>query len=188
MTDTDTDISRARLIHDGTFVEEDRLEIRRRRRGHNRLGFAYQIAFVRILGQFDMDCPSATTAEIGQQQQLDDPDPRLGIPWSTAAKSTESRSRTCVVSVGGSMATAAEETMVAMDGRRLSARARMTRHGGPAGKRAWLLRGYGLCWTDPRARQASWMTGRVHPESLMVHTRRQARAILTALADGGSPA
>ena len=48
MTETDTDISRARLIRDGTFVEEDRLEIRRRRRGHNRLGFAYQIAFVRI--------------------------------------------------------------------------------------------------------------------------------------------
>ena len=86
------------------------------------------------------------------------------------------------------MATAAEETMVAMDGRRLIARARMTRHGGPAGKRAWLLRGYGLCWTDPRARQASRMTGRVHPEYLMVHTRREARAVLTALADGGSPA
>ena len=76
------------------------------------------------------------------------------------------------------MARAAEETMVAMDGRRLIARAPMTRHGGLAGKRAWLLRGYGLCWTDPRARQASRMTGRVHPEYLMVHTRREARAIL----------
>ena len=86
------------------------------------------------------------------------------------------------------MAIGAEETMVAMDGRRLIARARMTRHGRLAGKSAWLLRGYGLCWTDPRARQVSRITGRVHPEYLMVHTRREARAILTALADGGSPA
>ena len=85
------------------------------------------------------------------------------------------------------MAAGAEESMIAMDGRRLIARARMTRHGGPAGKSAWLLRGYGQCWTDPRARRASRITGRVHPEYLVVHTRREARAILTALADDGSP-
>ena len=64
MTDTDTDISRPRLIRDGTFVEQDRLEIRRRRRGHNRLGFAYQIAFVRILGRFPRQEPLEIDEEI----------------------------------------------------------------------------------------------------------------------------
>ena len=86
------------------------------------------------------------------------------------------------------MAIRAEETMVAMDGRRLIVRARMTRYGGPAGKSAWLLRGYGPCWTDPRAIKVSRITSRAHPEYLMAPARREARAIVTALADGGSPA
>ena len=42
----------ARLIRNGSFLEEDRREIRQRRRGHHRLGFAYQSAFVRVVGRF----------------------------------------------------------------------------------------------------------------------------------------
>ena len=42
MPDADPDISRPRLIRDGTFLEEDRRQIAQRRRGHNQLGFAYQ--------------------------------------------------------------------------------------------------------------------------------------------------
>ena len=39
-------------------------EIGRRRRGHNRLGFAYQIAFVRILGRFARQEPLEIDEEI----------------------------------------------------------------------------------------------------------------------------
>ena len=52
MPDAGHDISRPRLIRNGSFLKEDRREIRQRRRGHNRLGFAYQSAFVRVVGRF----------------------------------------------------------------------------------------------------------------------------------------
>jgi len=63
-SDTDSDISRPRLNREGTFLGEDRLEVRRRRPDHNRLGFAYQIAFVRILGRFPRHKPLETDEEI----------------------------------------------------------------------------------------------------------------------------
>ena len=47
----DFDVSRPRLIRDGSFLERDWHEIARRRRVPNRLGFAYQAAFVRVLGR-----------------------------------------------------------------------------------------------------------------------------------------
>lgn len=43
MPATDPDISRPRLIRDGSFLEADWNEIAQRRGAHNRLGFAYQI-------------------------------------------------------------------------------------------------------------------------------------------------
>ena len=49
---SDPDVSRPRLIRDATFLEADRREIALRRGPHNRLGFAYQVAFVRVLGRF----------------------------------------------------------------------------------------------------------------------------------------
>ena len=64
MPNAHPEISRPRLIRDGTFLEEDRREIERRRRGHNRLGFAYQIAFVRVLGRFPRQEPLEIDAEI----------------------------------------------------------------------------------------------------------------------------
>ena len=64
MPGADPDISRPRLIRDGTLLEEDRREIRHRRRGHNRLGFAYQIAFVRVLGRFPRQEPLEIDEEI----------------------------------------------------------------------------------------------------------------------------
>ena len=64
MPDADSDISRPRLIRDGTFLEEDRRQIAQRRRGHNQLGFAYQIAFMRVLGRFPRQEPLEIDEEI----------------------------------------------------------------------------------------------------------------------------
>ena len=60
----DTDISRPRLIRDASFLEADWNEITQRRRSHNRLGFAYQIAFVRVLGRFPRQAPLEIDGEI----------------------------------------------------------------------------------------------------------------------------
>ena len=46
-----TPTSRPRLIRDASFLEADRREIALRRGCHNRLGFAYPVAFVRRLGR-----------------------------------------------------------------------------------------------------------------------------------------
>ena len=64
MPATDPDISRPRLIRDASFLEADRNEIAQRRRAHNRLGFAYQIAFVRVLGRFPRQVPLEIDGEI----------------------------------------------------------------------------------------------------------------------------
>ena len=47
----DPGVSRPRLIRDASFLEADRREIALRRGRHNRLGFTYQVAFVRVLGR-----------------------------------------------------------------------------------------------------------------------------------------
>ena len=54
---SDPDVSRPRLVRDATFLEADRREIALRRGPHNRLGFAYQVAFVRVLGRFPQQMP-----------------------------------------------------------------------------------------------------------------------------------
>ena len=61
---SDPDISRPRLIRDATFLEADRREIALRRGPHNRLGFAYQVAFVRVLGRFPQQAPLEIDGEI----------------------------------------------------------------------------------------------------------------------------
>ena len=64
MPASDPDISRPRLIRDGSFLKADWNEIAQRRGAHNRLGFAYQIAFVRILGRFPRQVPLEIDGEI----------------------------------------------------------------------------------------------------------------------------
>ena len=61
---SDPDVSRPRLIRDGSFLENDWREIAQRRRAHNRLGFAYQVAFVRVLGRFPQQEPLEIDGEI----------------------------------------------------------------------------------------------------------------------------
>ena len=46
------------------FLEADRQEIALRRGPHNRLGFAYQVAFVRVLGRFPQQAPLEIDGEI----------------------------------------------------------------------------------------------------------------------------
>ncbi len=48
---SDPDVSRPRLIRDASFLEAARRESALRRGRLNRLGFAYQVAFVRVLGR-----------------------------------------------------------------------------------------------------------------------------------------
>ena len=64
MPASDPDVSRPRLIRDASFLEADRREIARRRGHHNRLGFAYQVAFVRVFGRFPRQTPLEIDGEI----------------------------------------------------------------------------------------------------------------------------
>ena len=61
---SDPDVSRPRLVRDATLLEADRREIALRRGSHNRLGFAYQVAFVRVLGRFPRQAPLEIDGEI----------------------------------------------------------------------------------------------------------------------------
>lgn len=64
MPATDPELSRPRLIRDASFLAADWEEITQRRGPHNRLGFAYQIAFVRVVGRFPRQAPLEINAEI----------------------------------------------------------------------------------------------------------------------------
>ena len=59
-----SDVSRPRLIRDASFLEADWKEIAERRGGHNRLGFAYQVAFVRVVGRFPRQAPFEIDGEV----------------------------------------------------------------------------------------------------------------------------
>lgn len=48
---------RQQIAEEATFTVEDRLQVRQCRGSHNRLGFAYQIAFVRLTGRFPAQNP-----------------------------------------------------------------------------------------------------------------------------------
>jgi hypothetical protein len=49
--------SRDQLKRVDSLTEEDFVQLARCRRPHNRLGFAYQVAFVRLLGRFPQQQP-----------------------------------------------------------------------------------------------------------------------------------
>jgi hypothetical protein len=65
--------------------------------------------------------------------------------------------------------------MAVLDGRRVVATADAT------GCTGWRLKGHGLCWVDPMARRVSPVTKRLHPEFLVVRTRKAARAAMREL-------
>ena len=49
--------SRGQMVREATLTEADLVEVDKCRRGHNRLGFAYQVGFVRLFNRFPAQQP-----------------------------------------------------------------------------------------------------------------------------------
>jgi hypothetical protein len=49
--------SRAQMVRDATLSAADLAEVAKCRRAHNRLGFAYQVGFVRLFNRFPAQQP-----------------------------------------------------------------------------------------------------------------------------------
>ena len=86
------------LIRDATFIEADRREIALRRGSHNRLGFAYQVAFVRVLGRFPQQAPLEIDGEILRFAALQTwgPTPRRSTPMPAGSRRSPSISSASV--------------------------------------------------------------------------------------------
>src|SRR5271154_981946 len=54
---TPLSFSRGQMVREATLTEADLAEVDRCRRDHNRLGFAYQIGFVRLFSRFPSQQP-----------------------------------------------------------------------------------------------------------------------------------
>src|SRR5437899_6562822 len=54
---TTPSFSRGQMIRDATLTEADLAEVDKCRRDHNRLGFAYQVGFVRLFNRFPAQQP-----------------------------------------------------------------------------------------------------------------------------------
>jgi hypothetical protein len=56
--------SHEQILRHAQFSPEDRLEIQQRRRDNNRLGYAYQLAFVRLANRFPVQQPLEVVDEL----------------------------------------------------------------------------------------------------------------------------
>ena len=83
--------------------------------------------------------------------------------------------------MGKPVAFNAHKPMVAMASGALLAKATFTRAGYPGLRSGWLLKAYGFCWTDPRARAPNRISGRAHPEYLLVRSKREARRFIQSI-------
>ena len=59
-----SDVSHERILRVAHFSAEDVAEINQRRRTHNQLGFAYQLAFVRLANRFPIQQPLEINEEL----------------------------------------------------------------------------------------------------------------------------
>jgi Domain of unknown function (DUF4158) len=55
--------SRGQMIREASLTDADLVEIAKCRRDHNRLGFAYQIGFVRLFNRFPVQQPLEMCAD-----------------------------------------------------------------------------------------------------------------------------
>ena len=84
---SDPDVSRPRLMRNTSFLEADRREIALRRGRHNQLGFAYQVAFVRVLGRFPQRRPWRLTGRsCGSPPCSWEPTPRRSTPTPVGSR------------------------------------------------------------------------------------------------------
>src|SRR3954451_23840848 len=61
---TPLSFSRRQMVRDASLTEADRAEVAKCRRDHNRLGFAYQISFVRLFSRFPAQKPLEVCDEL----------------------------------------------------------------------------------------------------------------------------
>ena len=89
--------SRGQLVREATMTEADLAEVAKCRRDHNRLGFAYQVGFVRLFSRFPAQQPLEICGELLNFVAL-----QLGIyegriadyaPWQHTASEHQHRIR-----------------------------------------------------------------------------------------------
>jgi Domain of unknown function (DUF4158) len=61
---TPLSFSRRQMVREASLTEVDLVEVEKCRRGHNRLGFAYQVGFVRLFNRFPAQQPLETCDEL----------------------------------------------------------------------------------------------------------------------------
>src|SRR3954470_2758407 len=61
---TPLSFSRRQMVREASLTELDLVEVEKCRRGHNRLGFAYQVGFVRLFNRFPAQQPLETCDEL----------------------------------------------------------------------------------------------------------------------------
>jgi TnpA family transposase len=59
-----THLTKPQLVREATLTEADLEQVRQRRRDYNRLGFAYQVAFVRLFNRFPKQVPLEVSREL----------------------------------------------------------------------------------------------------------------------------
>jgi hypothetical protein len=89
--------SRGQMIREASLTETDRVEIAKCRRDHNRLGFAYQVGFVRLFHRFPAQQPLEVCDEllnfVSLQLGLDEARISDYAPWQHTASEHRERIR-----------------------------------------------------------------------------------------------
>jgi TnpA family transposase len=89
--------SRGQMIHEASLTEADRVEVAKCRRDHNRLGFAYQVGFVRLFHRFPAQQPLEVCDEllnfVSLQLGIDEARISDYAPWQHTASEHRERIR-----------------------------------------------------------------------------------------------
>ena len=89
--------SRGQMIREASLTEADRAEVAQCRRDHNRLGFAYQVGFVRLFHRFPAQQPLEVCDEllnfVALQLGIDEARISDFAPWQHTASEHRERIR-----------------------------------------------------------------------------------------------